>query len=79
MPSRKAGSSVCEASSSVFFNECVPCGMSLVEDVRKLCLGYQKGQEKIVLERKKESMPSVPDWSVYSRIALAGALIRERK
>ena len=28
------------------------------------CRGFQKGLEKIVLERKKESMPSASDWSV---------------
>ena len=33
---------------------------------------YQKGLEKIVLERKKESVRSVPDWSEYSRVARRG-------
>ena len=38
MTDRKAGSSVCEASSSVFFSEGVPCGMSVAEDAREVCL-----------------------------------------
>ena len=36
---RKAGSSVCEASTSVFFRERFPCGMSVGEDAREVCLG----------------------------------------
>ena len=39
MTSHKAGSSVCEASSSVFFSEVLPCGMSVAEDAREVCLG----------------------------------------
>ena len=35
----KTGSSLCKASSSVFFSEGVPCGMSVAEDVREICLG----------------------------------------
>ena len=34
--------------------------------------GFQKELEKIVLERKKESMRSAPDWSVCGRIAWWG-------
>ena len=30
---------VCVASSSVFFSEGLPCGMSVVEDAREVCLG----------------------------------------
>ena len=37
---RKAGSSVHEASSSVFFSEGHPCGMSIAEDAREVCLGF---------------------------------------
>ena len=36
---RKAGSSVCEASSGVFFSEDVPWGMSVVEDASEVCHG----------------------------------------
>ena len=36
---RKAGSSVCEASSNMFFSEGVPSGMSIAVDVREVCLG----------------------------------------
>ena len=35
----KAGSSVCEASSSVFFSEGVPSGMSVAENAREVCIG----------------------------------------
>ena len=35
----KAGSSVCAASSSVFFSEDFPRGMSVAEDAREVCLG----------------------------------------
>ena len=38
----KAGSSVCVASSSVFFGEGLPCGMSVAEDAREVCLGCYK-------------------------------------
>ena len=34
----KAGSSVYEVSSGVFFSEGVPCGMSIAEDAREVCL-----------------------------------------
>ena len=37
-----------------------------------LSADYQKGLEKIVLEREKESMRSVPDWSIRSRIVRRG-------
>ena len=36
------------------------------------CRDFQKELEKIILERKKESMRSVPDWSVSDRIAWRG-------
>ena len=39
MADRKAGSSVCVASSSVFFSEGLPCGMSVAEDAREVYLG----------------------------------------
>ena len=70
----KAGSSVCEVSSSVFFCE-GERGLSLLLTRYPLSVGRL---EKIVLERKKESMRSVPDWSVSSRknfVFLFGALI----
>ena len=35
----KAGSSMGVASSSVFFREGPPCGMSVAEDAREVCLG----------------------------------------
>ena len=40
MTDSKTGYSVCEASSSVFFREGVPCGMSIVEDAREVSLGW---------------------------------------
>ena len=43
MTGRKAGSSVCEASSSVLFSEGPPCGMSVAEDVREACLRCELG------------------------------------
>ena len=56
MTGRKVGSSVCEASSSMFFREGVPCGMSVAEDAREVsslragfsltCRDFQKGLEK---------------------------------
>ena len=74
----KAGSSLCEASSSVFFSEGVPSGICSSGCERGLsvlltrcslrCRLTTKRTRKIVLKRKKESMRSVPDWSVYSRI-----------
>ena len=36
---RMAGSFVCEASSSVFFSEGVPSGMSVEEDAKEVCFG----------------------------------------
>ena len=56
---------------------------SVAVDAREVWLGcwlgalcifgwLHKRTRKIVLEKKKESMRSVPDWSVYSRIAWRG-------
>ena len=44
----------------------LPAGFSLT-----YC-DFQKELEKIVLERKKESMRSAPDWSVCDRMAWQG-------
>ena len=52
MTDRMAGSSACEASSSVFFSEGVPSGMSVAVDAREItrcslaCRDIQKGIEK---------------------------------
>ena len=51
---RKAGSSVCEVSSNVFFSEGFPCGMSEAEDVREVCLGCKLGALWLVVTSKKE-------------------------
>ena len=81
---------VCGASSSVFFSEGVPSGISssgcercLFRLLANCSLSVdslpKKGLEKIVLERKKELMRSacwvVSEWPNL----LMGALIRERK
>ena len=39
MTDRKAGSSVCVASSSVLFSGGLPCGMSVAEDEREVSIG----------------------------------------
>ena len=59
MTNRKACASVCEASSRVSFceGERVPL-WSIAGCFQMLSTDYQKGLEKIVLERKKESMRS---------------------
>ena len=36
---REAGSSVWETNSSMFFSEGFPCGISMAEDAREICLG----------------------------------------
>ena len=70
------------ASSSVLCGEDLPCEMSVGEYGRDLssllagcsltCREFQKGLDKIVLERKKESMRSASDWSLCGRVAWRG-------
>ena len=54
MTGRKAGSSVCEARSSVFFSEGLLCGMSVAEDAREVCLGYKLGALCLSAEYQKK-------------------------
>ena len=75
--------SVCEASSSMFFSEGVPSGIHssgckrglselLAKMLSKVVSWLPKGLEKIVLERKKESMGSAWWFVDYSWIAWQG-------
>ena len=53
MTDRKAGSSLCEASSIVLFSEGLPCGMSVAEDTIEICLHCELGSLCLVVTSKK--------------------------
>ena len=80
--------SMCEASISVFFSDRVPSGISS-SDVREVCLccwlmalcssthKKKKGQEKIVLERKKELMRSAWIGQLVAKLLGGGIDLRK--